>query len=250
MFARFDAAGAVEVAAASFDGAAAGADERGLADALTVALEGGTARRLPPCRPSKVVCVGLNYRRHAEEMSKPLPEEPLIFLKPSTAVIADGEAIVLPRSSQMIHHEGELAVVIGTRAHAVAESRAMDHVAGFTIMNDVTARDIQRRENKYTRGKGFDTFAPLGPSIVPGLDPDSLDVTTRVNGDVRQHSTCSDLIFPIPRLIAFVSEIMTLLPGDVISTGTPSGVGPIEDGDEVEVEIAPIGVLRSPVVRR
>jgi len=207
-----------------------------------------TARLLAPVVPSKVVCIGLNYRRHAEEMNKPVPSEPLMFLKPSTSVIAGGEPIVLPADSDEVHHEGELAVVIGRTARDVPEDRADDYILGYTLMNDVTARDIQRREQRYTRAKGFDTFAPLGPAIVAGLDPNALHIETRVNGVVRQTSGVDDLIFPIPKLVAFVSRVMTLLPGDVISTGTPSGVGPIRAGDQVEVSIAEIGTLSNPVL--
>jgi 2-keto-4-pentenoate hydratase/2-oxohepta-3-ene-1,7-dioic acid hydratase in catechol pathway len=202
---------------------------------------------LAVAEPSKIVCVGLNYRRHAEEMGKGLPEVPLIFIKPSTAVVGPGGWIELPPSSAEVHFEGELAVVIGRRASRVAASDAMDHVAGFTLMNDVTARDIQRVENKYTRAKGFDTFAPLGPTLVSGLDPDELHLQTCVQGVVRQSSGCDDLIFKVPDLIAFISDVMTLLPGDVISTGTPAGVGRLEPGDVVEVSIPQIGTLLNPV---
>jgi len=201
------------------------------------------AELLSPVAPSKIVCVGLNYRRHAEEMNIPLPPEPLIFLKPSTAVLAPGAAIELPESSEEVHHEGELAVVIGRTARRVPEDRASEYILGYTIMNDVTARDIQRREGKYTRAKGFDTFAPLGPTVVSDLVPEELSLEVRVNGELRQSTGCDDLIFKVPRLVAFISAVMTLLPGDVISTGTPSGVGPIRDGDRVEVVIGGIGAL-------
>ena len=213
-------------------------------DALTGALP------LAPCEPSKIVCVGLNYRRHAEEMSKPIPEEPLIFLKPTTAILPPNGTIRLPASSSEVHHEGELAIVIGKSACEVPATEAWEYVAGLTIMNDVTARDIQRREGKYTRGKGFDTFAPLGPTLVMGVDPNELQLTVRVNGEVKQSSGCDDMIFSVPEIIEFISSVMTLLPGDVISTGTPAGVGPLLDGDLVEVEISQIGILRNQVATR
>lgn len=218
--------------------------------ALLARLNGDAAALLAPVAPSKVVCVGLNYRRHAEEMNLDLPSEPLIFLKPSTAVIGPGEAIELPASSGEVHHEGELAVVIGETARRVPRDRASEYILGFTIMNDVTARDIQRRERKYTRSKGFDTFAPLGPDVVSDVDPEQLAVEVRVNGELRQSSGCDDLIFKVDRLVEFISDIMTLLPGDLISTGTPSGVGPVRSGDEVSVTIAGIGTLTNPVKRR
>jgi 2-keto-4-pentenoate hydratase/2-oxohepta-3-ene-1,7-dioic acid hydratase in catechol pathway len=205
-------------------------------------------RVLAPVSPSK--CVGLNYRHHALEMGKPLPAEPLIFLKPSTSVLGPGGVIVLPAQSSLVHHEGEMALVIGRRASGVSQAEALGYVAGVTCLNDVTARDIQRRENNYTRAKGFDTFAPLGPCVVGGLDPDALRVQARVNGEVRQDSTTADMIFSSAALVAFVSEIMTLEPGDLISTGTPSGVGPLVDGDEVEVEVEGVGVLSNRAARR
>ena len=214
---------------------------------LLFRLNGDAGVLLSPVAPSKIVCVGLNYRRHAEEMNIDLPSEPLIFLKPSTAVIGPGDSIILPESSREVHHEGELAVVIGRTAHHVPEDRASDVILGFTIMNDVTARDIQRRERKYTRSKGFDTFAPLGPDVVSDVDPERLMLEVRVNGELRQSSGCDDLIFKVPRLVAFISDIMTLLPGDIISTGTPSGVGPLRHGDEVEVTINGIGTLTNSV---
>lgn len=209
-----------------------------------------TAGLVAPVTPSKIVCIGLNYRRHAEEMNKPLPSEPLMFLKPTTALIGPDDTIQLPPSSSEVHFEGELALVIGRTARDISVTDAPDVIAGYTLMNDVTARDIQRREKAYTRAKGFDTFAPLGPAIVPGLDPRALTVRTHVNGELRQESSCDDLIFSIPELIAFVTQIMTLLPGDVISTGTPSGVGPLVDGDTVTVSIDPIGELTNPVAAR
>jgi 2-keto-4-pentenoate hydratase/2-oxohepta-3-ene-1,7-dioic acid hydratase in catechol pathway len=203
---------------------------------------------LPPVQPSKIICIGLNYRRHAEEMNKPLPKEPLIFMKPTSAIIGNGEPIQLPASSQDVHYEGELAVIIGSRATAVSAADAMNHVLGFTLMNDVTARDIQRAQARYTHAKGFDTFAPVGPAIVTGLEPKMLSIRTHVNGQLRQESSCDDMIFTVAECISFISGIMTLLPGDIISTGTPAGVGSLHPGDVVSISIDEIGVLTNPVV--
>ena len=201
----------------------------------------------PPCAPTKIVGVGLNYRAHALEMGKPLPSEPLLFLKPPSAVIGSGTPIVLPAGYERVDYEGELAVVIGRRARNVGVARALEYVDGFTCAMDITVRDLQKRDVQYTRAKGFDTFCPLGPVIARGLDPSRLRLRTRLNGEVRQDSRTNDLIFSVPELVAFVSGVMTLEPGDVISTGTPPGVGPLAPGDVVEVEIEGIGILRNPV---
>lgn len=206
------------------------------------------AELLPPVRPTKVVAIGLNYRDHALEMKKPLPAEPLMFMKPSTAVIGPGEPIRLPMWAGEIHHEAELAVVIGRRtSHAGAET-AMDSVLGLACGNDVTARELQRRDVQYTRAKGFDTFAPIGPCVALGLDPSNLAVEGLVNGAVRQSSSTRELIHSVPKLIEFVSRVMTLLAGDIILTGTPSGVGPLKPGDTVTVRIEGIGELTNRVV--
>ena len=201
-----------------------------------------------PIKPSKILCIGRNYAEHAKELGNDVPAQPLVFMKPPSALIADGEAIVLPRVSERVDYEGELAVVIGKRCRNVAEADAMAVVAGYTIMNDVTARDLQKADGQWTRAKGFDTFAPCGPVVVEDLDPRDLLLQTRVNGKVVQDGRTSQLIFPIPRLIAYISGIMTLEVGDLISTGTPSGVGPLSAGDVVEVTIEGIGTLRNPVV--
>lgn len=201
-------------------------------------------------RPSKIVGIGQNYRAHAAEMGKGIPEEPLMFLKPPSAVIADGMPIERPSGYERVDYEGELGVVIGKRAHRVARERALDFVAGYVCVNDVTVRDLQKKDGQWTRAKGFDTFCPMGPRIATGLDPAKLRITTRVNGVIKQDSSTSDLIFDVPTLISFVSQHMTLEEGDVISTGTPSGVGPLQPGDVVEVEIEGIGVLRNPVIAR
>jgi 2-keto-4-pentenoate hydratase/2-oxohepta-3-ene-1,7-dioic acid hydratase in catechol pathway len=199
---------------------------------------------LAPCEPSKIVAVGLNYRDHAAEMKKPLPEEPLLFIKPGTAVIGPGEQIVCPPQSKQVDFEGELAIVIARTCRRVSPGDALDYILGYTCMIDVTARDIQRREGQYTRAKGFDTFAPLGPWIDTTADPTDLTIETYVNGERRQASRTTELIFSPAFLVSFISQVMTLLPGDVISTGTPAGVGSLCPGDVVEVTIGSIGSLR------
>jgi 2-keto-4-pentenoate hydratase/2-oxohepta-3-ene-1,7-dioic acid hydratase in catechol pathway len=202
---------------------------------------------LAPVAPTKVVCVGRNYRAHAKELGNEVPAEPLLFLKPSTAVIGPGDTIRIPEVSAEVHHEAELAVVIArplTRA-SVHEARA--GVFGFSCLNDVTARDIQRAEKQFTRAKGFDTFCPVGPIVDTSIDPADLSVTCRVNGDVRQRGFTRDMAWDPYALVAFISRVMTLLPGDVVATGTPEGVGPIRAGDVVEVEIGGIGVLANRV---
>lgn len=205
------------------------------------------ARILSPVTPSKVVAIGLNYKDHAAEMNKPLPAEPLMFLKPSTAVIGPGETIRIPPDVGEVHYEAELGVVIGKRASRVTADRAMEHVLGLTCLIDVTARELQRKDVQYTRGKGFDTFAPIGPCIAIGLDPSALDVEGWLNGEKKQASSTRQLIFQVPQIIAFVSNVMTLLPGDVIATGTPSGVGPLKSGDTFTVKINGIGELTNKV---
>lgn len=208
-----------------------------------------TARLLPSAEPRQIVAIGRNYRDHAAELGNPVPTEPLIFLKAVTSLIAHHEAIVIPSwVTQLVHFEGELAVVIGQTCYRVSEADALRYVQGYTIANDVTARDLQNKDGQWSRAKGFDTFCPLGPVLVEGLDAADLEITTRVNGIVTQHARTSELIFPLPRLISHISQVMTLQPGDVILTGTPAGVGPIVPGDTVEVEIEQIGILRNPVV--
>ncbi len=200
--------------------------------------------------PSKIVGIGQNYRAHAAEMGKGIPEEPMMFLKPPSAVIEDGAPIERPMTYERVDYEGELGVVIGKRARDVSREDALDYVRGYTCVNDVTCRDLQKKDGQWTRGKGFDTFCPIGPRVVAGLDPSSLKITTRVNGVVKQSSSTSDLIFDVPTLISFVSRHMTLEPGDIISTGTPAGVGNLAPGDVVEVEIEGIGILRNPVIAK
>jgi 2-keto-4-pentenoate hydratase/2-oxohepta-3-ene-1,7-dioic acid hydratase in catechol pathway len=206
------------------------------------------ARLLAPVEPSKVVCVGRNYREHAAELGNPMPTEPLLFLKAPSAIVGHGDTIELPSQSERVEHEGELAVVIGRKCRAVAEDEdPLSYVLGYTCVNDVTARDLQRKDVQFTRAKSFDTFCPVGPYVVTGLDPADLRVETRVNGDVRQIGRTSAMAFPVPFLIRYISNVMTLNPGDIISTGTPAGVGPLTDGDTVEVEVEGVGTLRNHV---
>lgn len=208
------------------------------------------ARLVAPVIPrSKVVCIGKNYHDHAAEMGGEAPAEPLLFLKPNTAVVGPNDAIVLPFQSSQVEHEGELAVVIGRITKNVTVADAMNSVFGYTVANDVTARDLQRADGQWARAKGFDTFCPLGPVIETELSDDAR-VITRVNGEVRQNGPVSDLVHSIAYLIAYASSVWTLLPGDVILTGTPAGVGPLVDGDTVEVEVTGIGTLSNPVIRR
>jgi 2-keto-4-pentenoate hydratase/2-oxohepta-3-ene-1,7-dioic acid hydratase in catechol pathway len=207
----------------------------------------GFGSQLKQRRP-KIIGVGTNYRAHAAEMGKPIPDEPLLFFKPWSALLDDGAPIVRPRGYQRVDFEGELGVVIGKSCRRVRAADALACVEGYTIVNDVTVRDLQKKDGQFTRAKGFDSFCPVGPRVVAGLDPAGLRVVTRLNGQVRQDAPTSDLIFDVPRLIEVISRVMTLEPGDLISTGTPSGVGPIEPGDVVEIEIEGVGVLRNPVV--
>ncbi|MGE0703328.1 MAG: fumarylacetoacetate hydrolase family protein [Vicinamibacterales bacterium] len=205
-------------------------------------------RVLSPVRPSKLVCVGLNYKDHAAEVGKALPPEPLLFLKPSTSVLDPGETIKLPPGVGRVDHEAEVAFVIGRRAHRVKAAQAWDYILGVTAVNDVTARDMQNREVQFTRCKGFDTFGPIGPCVALGRAEGHIAVEGRVNGTVRQSSTTEQLIFPIEHLVEYITFVMTLEPGDIISTGTPSGIGPLSHGDEVTVTVAGVGDLRNPVV--
>ena len=200
-------------------------------------------------RPGKVVCVGRNYREHADELGHTLTPEPLLFLKPPSAVIGDGDAIVLPRLSPSlarVDYEGELVAIIGRPLHHASPETALDAVRGYTCGNDVTARDIQAAEEQWTRAKGFDTFCVLGPRVT-ALDPSDVEIVTRVNGDVRQQGRTREMVVGVGELLAYISRCMTLEPGDAVFTGTPAGVGPLRDGDVVEVEIEGIGVLRNPV---
>jgi 2-keto-4-pentenoate hydratase/2-oxohepta-3-ene-1,7-dioic acid hydratase in catechol pathway len=212
-------------------------------------LPAAGARLLAPVRPSKIVAVGLNYKDHAAERNKPLPKEPLLFLKPPTAVIGPEEPIRRPTWAGRVDHEAELGVVIGKAAKDVASPEAgLAHVLGAVCVNDVTARELQDKDVQFTRAKGFDGFCPVGPCLATGLALGALEIQGRVNGQLRQKSNTRQLIFDIGHLVWFVSRVMTLLPGDMITTGTPSGIGPLEAGDVVEVEVEGVGVLRNPVL--
>jgi 2-keto-4-pentenoate hydratase/2-oxohepta-3-ene-1,7-dioic acid hydratase in catechol pathway len=201
--------------------------------------------------PSKIICVGRNYLEHARELGNTVPERPLLFFKPPSSLIGDGDAIVLPGASKQVEHEGEIGVVIGQRLRNVNEADARAGIQGITCVNDVTARDLQKSDGHWIRAKGFDTFCPVGPrilSLAPSYDLDSVEVICRVNGKVRQRAKAAEMAFKIPMLVSYISQVMTLEPGDLIATGTPAGVGALLPGDVVEVEIREVGVLRNPVV--
>jgi 2-keto-4-pentenoate hydratase/2-oxohepta-3-ene-1,7-dioic acid hydratase in catechol pathway len=198
-------------------------------------------------RPGKIICVGRNYREHAREMGNEVPAQPLIFMKPPSSVIGDGEAIVIPRASSRVEHEGEIGVVLGRSLRRGDERAARHAVAGVVAMNDVTARDLQKTDGQWTRAKGYDTFCPVAADVVPVSDLQALRVITRVNGAERQRGRAADMAFPIPMLLAWISAVMTLEPGDLVATGTPAGVGPLVPGDVVEVEIEGLSRVSNPV---
>lgn len=208
------------------------------------------ARLLPAVTPTKIVCVGRNYAEHAKELGNAVPTEPLIFMKPPSSLNAHHGDIVYPRLSQIVSFEGELGLVIGRRARRIQAADAFSYVAGYTIVNDMTARDLQKKDGQWTRGKGFDTFCPVGPCWVPReeIDFDTLRVTTRVNGETRQDAPVSDMIFNVGAILEFVTAFMTLEPGDLIATGTPPGVGPVQPGDTIQVEIPGIGILENTLI--
>lgn len=212
-------------------------------------IKAAGARLLAPCLPSKAVCIGLNYHDHAREMKLALPAEPLMFLKPSSSLADPGGSVEYPSISQNLHYEAEMAIVIGKTARKVGAADAGRYILGYTCANDVTARDIQMKDGQWTRGKAFDTFLPLGPCIVTDIDPADLTIKLLLNDQVKQSSTTANLIFKVGALVAFASQVMTLYPGDVILTGTPAGVGPMEVGDSVTVEIAGIGRLTNTIVK-
>lgn len=214
---------------------------------LPASLPVNSLRLRVPIAPSKIVCVARNYAAHAREQQASVPEVPMLFLKPPSSLLASGEEIELPPQSEQIEHEAELAVVIGRRARWISPDQARDYIFGYTAANDVTARDLQQRDGQWTRAKGFDTFCPLGPWIETELDPADLRILCRVNGQVRQLASTQDMIFSVPNLLAYISSIMSLYPGDVILTGTPAGVGRLQVGDQVEIEVQGIGVLRNRV---
>ncbi|MFH1709476.1 MAG: fumarylacetoacetate hydrolase family protein [bacterium] len=200
-------------------------------------------------KPSKIIAIGLNYYDHARELKMPVPDHPIMFMKPSTSAIKNGQPIIYPPQSRNVHYEGELAVILGRKARNIQRSEVKKYIKGYTCANDVTARDLQNIDGQWTRAKSFDTFCPLGPKVVNDLDPANLKIQTRVNGRVKQDSNTKNMIFDVFELVSFVSSVMTLLPGDVIITGTPPGVGPLEIGDAVEVEIEGIGTLKNKVIR-
>ncbi len=200
-----------------------------------------------PSEPSKILCVGRNYIEHARELGNEVPKVPLIFLKPPSSIISDGDTVILPPQSAQVEHEGELVVVMGKRGRNITPEHAKKHILGYTIGNDVTARDLQRSDDQWTRAKGFDTFCSFGPWIDTEFDPADAVLTCRVNGQMRQMASTRDMVFNVPTLIAYVSSVMTLEPGDLLFTGTPAGVAELRNGDEVVVEIEGLGVLRNPV---
>ena len=222
-----------------------------MAERIPFVFENSGPGLLPACRPSKIVCVGRNYVDHAKELGNPVPAEPLIFLKPISSLIPNGAAIVYPAISEFVSFEGELGVVIGKRARNVKAEDADAHVFGYACVNDVTARDLQKKDGQWSRAKGFDTFCPVGPWIVPRAEVDTsrLRIRTFVDGDKKQDAPVSDMIFPVEVLIEHISRFMTLEPGDLIATGTPPGVGPLVPGNLVRVEIEGVGALENPVVR-
>ncbi len=210
---------------------------------------------IPIERPSKIICVGRNYGRHALELGNEIPDEPILFAKAPSSMIATEEPVRLPTGIGRVDYEGELAVVIGKSGRRIPEARALDYVAGYTLINDITARELQKQDKErglpWFRSKSYDTFCPIGPALVPAAevtDPQKFYLTVQVNGEVRQQGDCGDMLFPVARLISYISQMMTLIPGDIIATGTPEGVGPLKNGDRVEVEIQEIGILRNPVV--
>jgi 2-keto-4-pentenoate hydratase/2-oxohepta-3-ene-1,7-dioic acid hydratase in catechol pathway len=200
-----------------------------------------------PLKPSKIICVGRNYLAHAQELGNAVPPQPMIFLKPPSALLAPGDPIVLPPQSEQVEYEGEIGVVLLERLRDLSVAAAERLRLGFVCVNDVTARDLQKTDGQWGRAKGFDTFCPVGPTVVEGLDWRNLEVTTRLNGAVKQHGKTAEMAYSIPAIIAFVSSVMTLEPGDLIATGTPAGVGRLASGDIVEVEVTGVGVLRNPV---
>ena len=202
---------------------------------------------LPPVYPSKVVCVGLNYQDHAAELDMDLPDEPVLFLKPPTTVIGPADPIIYPPESRQVDYEAELAVIVGQNAHKISVDDASNYIAGYTVLNDVTARDLQQKDGQWTRAKSFDTFCPLGPWMETELDPANQRISMRVNGELKQNSNTRNMIFPVEELFSFISHIMTLNPGDVIATGTPPGVGQLQVGDLAEAMVEGVGTLRNRV---
>jgi len=203
---------------------------------------------LSPVMPSKVICVGLNYKDHAEELNMPIPDEPILFLKPPTGIIGPGDVIVYPDGIGRLDYEAELAIIMKKEARKIKREDATDYILGYTCLNDVTARDLQKKDGQWTRAKSFDTFCPLGPCICTDLAPQDTPIRLRLNSEIRQSSNTANLIFPVEVLLSFISDIMTLLPGDVIATGTPPGVGPCQKGDRVEIDIPNVGLLSNTII--
>jgi 2-keto-4-pentenoate hydratase/2-oxohepta-3-ene-1,7-dioic acid hydratase in catechol pathway len=203
---------------------------------------------LPPCQPSKIIAVGLNYKDHAKELNLPIPDEPILFMKPSTSIIGHEDNIIYPYQAQRVDYEAELAVIIKDKAKDLEPDEVFDKILGFTCFNDVTARDIQKKDIQWTRAKSFDTFSPIGPFVVNGIDPNNLKIESYLNGELKQSSNTNNLIFRIEELVSFISKVMTLLPEDVITTGTPAGIGAMNRGDIIEVKIEKIGTLRNYVI--
>lgn len=205
--------------------------------------------KMPPSflkrMPTKIVCVGLNYISHTKEMNEPLPEEPILFLKPTTALIGPEDNIVYPEMSSRVDYEAELAIIIKDKIKNIKEADVMKHIDGFTCLNDITARDLQKKDGQWTRAKGFDTFCAVGPSIVRDINPNNVKIQSFLNGELKQDSNTSNFIFNVEQLVSFISKVMTLMPGDIIATGTPSGIGPMEKGDTIEIKIEGIGTLRN-----
>ncbi|MGD0355568.1 MAG: fumarylacetoacetate hydrolase family protein [Dehalococcoidia bacterium] len=220
-----------------------GSDSHFRPTGTTVPLAG--VKLLSPCPASKMVCLGLNYRPHAVEFKIKLPELPLLFLKPPSAIIGPGDTIVLPPGSLRIDYEGELGIVMGKKARNVPEDEFAGYVLGYTCFNDVTDRVAQTKDGQWTRSKSYDTFAPIGPCVETAVSPSNLKIETIVNGEIKQTGSTSELIFAVPRLVSYISQVMTLMPGDVIATGTPAGVGPLNDGDTVEISVEGIGILKN-----
>ena len=214
---------------------------------LDAILEMSQVKLLVPILPSKIICVGRNYTEHAREQGTIVPEYPTLFIKPPSSLIGQDDPIILPPQSQQVEHEAELAVVIGKRGRWISEEQASRYIFGYTIANDITARDLQERDGQWTRAKGFDTFCPLGPWIETEIDVTDVLISCRVNGDLRQMASSREMVFPISHLITYISSVMTLEPGDVILTGTPAGVGPLKEGDMVEITIDGIGTLKNTV---
>ncbi len=210
----------------------------------------GDARLLCPVQPTKIIGIGRNYRAHARELGNEVPDEPLLFLKPPSSLLDPFGTVLLPPQSERVEHEAELGVVIGKRARNVTGADALSYVFGYTCVADITARDLQRKDKVFARAKGFDTFCPVGPEIVAGIDPSALDVVCRVNGETKQKGNTRDMIFSVATIVSYLSQIMTLEPGDLIATGTPEGVGPLSPGDELEIEVSGIGILAVNVDQR